>query len=160
MGDYSAATPKPTKLRFPADLSAMLVIALIALLSIFLPIIRTSIIRPVCVLAFIFFVPGYSFIAVVLPSRSDLAYAPRILLAVTLSIIIVPLIGFVLNFTAFGTSLVPYLAVQTVLTIIFVVVAVTRSSKLPENELPVTELREAFEPHMSFLPLFRTRHKP
>jgi len=160
MEDYSAATPKPTKLRVPADLSAMLVIALVALLSIFLPIIRTSIIRPVCVLAFIFFVPGYSFIAAVLPSRSDLGYAPRILLAVTLSIIIVPLIGFVLNFTAFGISLAPYLAVQTVITILLVVVAVTRSSKLPENELPVTELRDAFAPHMSFLPLFRKRHKP
>src|SRR5665647_2347 len=143
MEDYSAVTPKPTTLRFPADLSAMLAISLVALLSIFLPFIRTSIIRPVCVLAFIFFVPGYSFIAAVLPSRSDLAYAPRVLLAVTLSIIIVPLIGFVLNFTPLAISLVPYLAFQTVLTIILVAIAVIRSAKLPENELPLTELREA-----------------
>jgi len=140
--DYLATTPK-TRLRFPADLSAMLVISLVALLSIFLPVVRTSIIRPVCVLAFIFFVPGYSFVAAVLPSRSDLAYAPRVLLAVTLSIIIVPLIGFVLNFTPFAITLVPYLAFQTVLTIILVAIAVIRSARLPENDLPLAELREA-----------------
>ena len=143
MEDYPAATPKLTTFRFPADLSAMLLISLVALLSIFLPVVRTSIIRPVCVLAFIFFVPGYSFVAAVLPSRTDLAYAPRVLLAVTLSIIIVPLIGFVLNFTPFGISLVPYLAVQTVITIILIIIAVIRSARLPENELPLTNLREA-----------------
>lgn len=141
--DYSAVTPKLTTVRFPADLSAMLVISVVALLSIFLPVVRTSIIRPVCVLAFIFFVPGYSLVAAVLPSRSDLAYAPRVLLAVTLSIIIVPLIGFVLNFTPFAISLVPYLAFQTVLTIILIAIAATRSARLPESELPVTNVREA-----------------
>jgi len=136
-------TPKITPLRVPGDLSAMLVISLVALLSIFLPFIQTSIIRPICVIAFIFFVPGYSFVAAVLPSRSDLAYAPRVLLAVTLSIIIVPFIGFVLNFTPLAINLVPYLTIQTVLTIVLVVIAVIRSARLPANELPLTELREA-----------------
>ncbi len=145
--NYSATTRKLITLRFSADLSAMLVISVAALLSIFLPVVRVSIIRPVCVLAFIFFVPGYSFVAAVLPSRSDLAYATRVLLAVTLSIIIVPLIGFVLNFTPIGISLIPYLAVQTVLTIILIIIAVIRRARLPENELPLTELREPLATH-------------
>ncbi|MGZ4861177.1 MAG: DUF1616 domain-containing protein [Halobacteriota archaeon] len=127
--------------RIPSDLGVMLVISVAALLSIFLPVVRTSVIRPICVLPFIFFVPGYSFIAAVLPSRSDLAFAPRILLAVTLSIIIVPLIGFILNFTPLAISFIPYLAAQTVVTIILIIIAAIRSSRLPENELPIAEFR-------------------
>jgi uncharacterized membrane protein len=128
--------------RIPADLGVMFVISVAALLSIFLPVVSTSVIRPICVLAFIFFVPGYSFVAAVLPSRSDLAFAPRIVLAVTLSIIIVPLIGFILNFTPLAISFIPYLAAQTVVTMILILIAATRSAKLPENERPIAELRE------------------
>lgn len=65
--------------------------------------------RIVIGLPFILFFPGYALIATLFPEKSSLDLIERIALSFGLSIAVVPLIGFGLNYTPFGIRLDPIL---------------------------------------------------
>src|SRR2546430_9993563 len=52
----------------------------------------------------VFLTPGYSLVSVIFPEHRRIDWLERIVLGVGLSLAIVPLLGFVLNYTPFGVS--------------------------------------------------------
>jgi len=82
----------------------------------------------------LFFLPGYSLIAMLFPRIDDLDWIVRIALSFGLSIFIVTLLGFGLNYTPFGIRLIPILITLSFFTISLSLVAWVRRMKLPAEE--------------------------
>jgi len=89
----------------PLDLKGAYLWAFLALAGIYAPIISESLLRVVFVLPFILFIPGYLLTAALFPARDDLDGIGRVALSIGLSIAIVPLLGFALNYTPWGIRL-------------------------------------------------------
>ncbi|MGQ4557344.1 DUF1616 domain-containing protein [Halobellus sp. GM3] len=147
----------PSFLRnLPADLTAVLSVTLLTVLSVLLPVVNETPLRVLVGLPFILFIPGYAFIAALFPEagsspkgreNSGGAESPadthresgidgieRVALSFGLSIAIVPLIGLVLNFTPWGIRLVPILTTLTAFTVIATIVAAQQRWELPSDE--------------------------
>jgi uncharacterized membrane protein len=82
----------------------------------------------------VLFFPGYALIAALFPRKNDLDGIERLALSFGLSIAVVPLIGLGLNFTPFGIRLVPILVSLSVFTLVMLLIAYFRRSKLSEEE--------------------------
>ena len=83
-------------------------------------------------LLFVLFLPGYAFIAVLFPRDRDLDASERIALGFGMSIAIVPLIGFILNYTPWGISPGPVLISVASFIVIVSVIAMYRRWRLPD----------------------------
>jgi len=88
------------------------------------------------------FSPGYSLVAAVFPKRDDFDIAQRLALSLGLSIVVVPLVGVVLNFTPWGIGLYPVLISLLVFIIAASAIACYRRRRLPAEE--------RFEPRFGF----------
>ena len=84
------------------NIMAVLLIIVIA----FFP---SSALRIVLGLPLVLFFPGYTLIAALFPRTNDLSSIERVALSVGLSIVVVPLIGLILNYTPWGLKLYPIL---------------------------------------------------
>jgi|SRR5271163_291306 len=73
----------------------------------------------------ILFLPGYSLIELLYPKK-ELDELTRFALSIGLSLAVVPLVGLVLNYTPFGVRLLPVAFSLSGLTLVFLVVALTR----------------------------------
>jgi len=93
-------------------------------------------------LIFALFSPGYSLVAAIFPKRDDLDIVRRLALGFGLSIVVVPLVGVVLNFTPWGISLYPVLIALLVFIIAASAVAYYLRRRLPPEE--------RFEPRFHF----------
>ena len=80
------------------------------------------------------FSPGYSLVSAVFPKRDDLDLTRRLALSFGLSIAVVPLMGFVLNFSPWGISLYPVLIALLVFIIACAGIAYYRRRRLPAGE--------------------------
>jgi uncharacterized membrane protein len=138
--------PKPVR-RFPADLTAVVIVVLLTVLAVSLPVVRETPLRILFGLPFVLFVPGYAFVAALFPERGstpddeetaseDRGIDPieRVALAFGLSIAIVPLLGLMLNFTPWGIRLVPIVLSVGGFTIGCAVVAAVRRWELEPEE--------------------------
>ncbi len=96
-----------TKAKRSLDLSAIIVLSLA--LAVFIYALPEFPGRIVIGLPFILFFPGYALIATLFPEKKTLDLIERIALSFGLSIAVVPLIGFGLNYTPFGIRLDPIL---------------------------------------------------
>jgi hypothetical protein len=91
-----------------------------------------SYIRNILGLIFILWLPGYSFMRALFPSRfepkdsSILNNAEKVALSVIMSLAIVALMGFALNFTTFGIRFIPIILSMLTFTLSFATVAVLR----------------------------------
>ena len=90
-------------------------------------------VRVVLGLFMVLFIPGYTLIAALFPAKDDLDGIERFALSVGLSIAVVPLMGFALNFTPLGIRLVPALVSISVFTLLMIMVAVFRRNALSED---------------------------
>ena len=112
-------------------LIAVIVIALLALpAAAFAP----TAIRVVLTIPFILFFPGYTLLSVLYPRRGTLDSIERIAVSFGLSIVVVPLIGLILNFTPFGITLLPILVLTTIFIILCSVLALYRQRGLPPGK--------------------------
>lgn len=145
--------PRPVR-RFPADLAAVVFLAVATIGSVLLPIVSETPLRIVLGLPFALFLPGYAFIAALFPeagespredtSNSDETVLPRpgdgidglerVVLSFGLSIAITPLIGLILNFTPWGIRLIPIVLSISGFILIASVIAAIRRWELPEDE--------------------------
>ncbi len=116
------------------DLSAIIVLSVLLALFIFL--VPDNPVRIVIGLPFILFFPGYALIATLFPERASLDLIERIALSFGVSIAIVPLIGFGLNYTPLGIRLVPILASIIVFNVVFCALALWRRSRTAEPYEP------------------------
>ena len=108
----------------------LLVIVLVAAI-IFFP---SNILRIILGLPFVLFFPGYSLILALFPEKERLGGIERIALSFGLSIAVVPLIGLILNYTAWGIRLEPILYSITSFIFIMSIIAWFRQKRLAESE--------------------------
>lgn len=124
------------------DLKTMLAFLLITIGFVFIPIINETLLRYIVGFGLIMFVPGYTFIAAMFPGNKDVGCLERLLLSFACSISIVPIIGFILNFTQWGVRLEPVLACIAVFTIVCTLIANKRRHDLPEDRRFAIEARK------------------
>ncbi|HII93394.1 MAG TPA: DUF1616 domain-containing protein [Methanosarcina sp.] len=119
--------------KFPSDL--LLVAGLVILMDIFvlIPVLSGSIIRTALGLPLILFLPGYALIAMLFPEKSGLEGMERIALSVAMSVSVVPLIGFALNYTPWGIKEMPLITSVSIFTLIVLAIAYVRRNYLPAD---------------------------
>jgi len=89
-------------------------------------------------LALVLLFPGYMLIAALFPKGSDLDPIERVALSFALSIALVPLMGFILNFTRWGIRLYPILILLTAFMIVMSMIAwIRRARILPSEEFNI-----------------------
>ncbi|MFC1869758.1 DUF1616 domain-containing protein [Chloroflexota bacterium] len=108
----------------------MVAILLIIVISFF----PSSVWRIALGLPFALFCPGYTLVAVLFPRGSALESIERVALSFGLSIVAVPLIGLILNYSPWGIRLYPILVSVTIFIIATSVIAWYRRRRLPEGE--------------------------
>lgn len=116
------------------DLVIVLALAAITILSMFLSGAEYAIIRLPLVIAFFMFLPGYAFIAALFPGKNDISIIARLSLSGGLSLVVSPLIGFALNYTALGISRLPMAAGVASFIAVCFVITVLRRIRLPVSE--------------------------
>ena len=116
------------------DLTLALSFTFITLAFIFIPFINETVIRSAFGLALVLFLPGYVFIAALFPGKADIGNFERAALSFGLSIALVPLMGFALNYTPWGIRLVPITICLAAFTVACSLVANGRRLLLPPQE--------------------------
>lgn len=135
----------------PADLAAGVVLVVLTNLTVFVPILRESMLRVVVGLLFVLFLPGYALLAALFPERAHsrgtddvggdagpdqrqgIDGVERLALSVCLSIAVVPLIGLALNFTPWGIKLGPIMVATGGLSLVGIGIAADRRWSLPRD---------------------------
>lgn len=135
--------------RVPADLAAVVGLTVLAVGTVFLPLVRDTPLRIAVALPFVLFAPGYALVAVLFPEAEGalggadgerdaggpgISGAERVALAFGASVAIVPIVGLVLNFTPFGIRLVPLVVSLASLVLVLVAIATHRRWRLPSEE--------------------------
>lgn len=120
------------RIRLPNEL--LLINALTILLIIIITFTSPNVLRIILGLPFVLFFPGYTFIAALFPSRDALGSIERVALSFGLSIIVVPLIVFILNYTPWGIGLYPVFVSVTIFILATSVVAWRRRRRFARVE--------------------------
>lgn len=123
-----------TELKCSWDLSAIAILSL--LLALFIYLMPDNPARIVLGLPFILFFPGHVLIATLFPEKKSLDLIERIALSFGLSIAVVPLIGFGLNYTPFGIRLEPILWSLILFNIAFSILGIWRRATSDDPFLP------------------------
>ena len=118
----------------PKDLIVIAVWMLLAVLSIYVPVINETFIRVILTVPVILFIPGYVLIAALFPEKKSIDGIERFALSVGLSIAVVPLIGLVLNYTPFGIRLNPIVISLVLFTLIMMIITLYRRARLSDEE--------------------------
>jgi len=142
----------PSQVRnLPTDLVIVLSLTALTVLAVSLPVVRETPLRAVLSIPFLLFVPGYAFVAALFPEASEderevetlqnrsLTGLERFVLSLGSSVALVPLLGFVLNFTPWGIRLPPMLVAISVFTVVCVAVGARRRLALtPDRRFDVS----------------------
>lgn len=134
-------------MKISRNLDIILVILITVLLIIFtvIPPLNYTPLNTILGLIFILFLHGYSLTACLFTKKDDLDVIERFALSFGLSILIAPLITFILNFTPLGIHLIPILLSLSSFTIIFSLIAYIRRRKTPSDERFTVEFGEFFK---------------
>lgn len=119
---------------FPADLALVVLWLAADIIILYLPGLSETPLRMVFALPVLFIIPGYCLIAILFPKNDDLGLVERLMLSIGFSIVIVPLIGFALNFTPWGIQLEPIVVAIILLTWVMVLFAHYQRAVLPREE--------------------------
>jgi uncharacterized membrane protein len=144
-------------IHFAKDLFVIILWMLAAVLCIYVPFLNQSILRALFALPVILFIPGYTLIAALFPGKEDLKGLERLALSFGLSIAVVPLMGFFLNYTPWGIRLDPIIISLVIFTAVMVLIAQYRRSLLDQDKRFVVPFHrmlsgvrdELFEPGQS-----------
>jgi uncharacterized membrane protein len=116
------------------DLKLILGLVLLMLIYLYMPIINESFVRFILGFFIMLFIPGYAMMSAILPGKDDMGEAERLLLSIVLSISIVPIIGFILNYTIWGIRFEPLFFCTMVLIVFSVFIANFRRHMLPPEK--------------------------
>lgn len=94
----------------------------------------SNVLRLVLGLPFVVFFPGYTLIALLFLRKADLDGIERVALSFGLSIAVVPLVGFILNYTPWGIRLYPMLVSISLFIGIVSAIAWLRRNRLPPED--------------------------
>lgn len=122
------------KERVPVDIQ--IVIALVLLSDIFIFVLSqgTTFMRTALGLPLILFLPGYVLISALFPGKDDVGGLERLTLSFGLSIVIVPFIGFALNYSPWGITLAPIVVILSLYILFMCAIIVLRRQQLPAGE--------------------------
>jgi uncharacterized membrane protein len=107
---------------------------LLFLLVIIILLFPENIVRFILGIPFVCFSPGYTLVAALFPGKASLDKVPRLALSFGLSIVVVPIIVLILNYTPWGIALESVLGSLTAFILVMSVVAWVRRKQLPEEE--------------------------
>jgi|AGTN01.2.fsa_nt_gi Predicted membrane protein len=116
------------------DLILITIYTLIAVASIYLPIVSDTPLRSALGLGMVLFMPGYALIAALFPGRKDIDGIERTALSFGLSIAVAPLIGLALNFTSWGIRFDPIVVCLALFTLICSAAANYRRHELKSED--------------------------
>jgi uncharacterized membrane protein len=105
--------------------------AILVIIILFFP---SNILRFILGIPFLLFIPGYSFLAALYTKKEAMGGIARVALSFTLSIALVALIGFALNYTPWGIRLEPVLVAVFAFVYVVSIVAWWRQRKVKEEE--------------------------
>jgi len=113
-----------------------ILIAIIVVTFLLFPLVAFTggVLRIIFGLCLVLFFPGYTLISALFPRKGDLSGIERIALSFGLSVAVVPLIGFILNYTLWGIRLYPILISVTIFILACSIVAWRRQLRLPLEE--------------------------
>lgn len=117
-----------------ADLALVLGLALAMLAFIYVPLLSHNLVRFSLGVILILFLPGYSFLAAIYPGKEDLGHLERAVLSIGLSIILVPFVGFFLNYTTWGVTGNTILFFVMLLILFCLILAFLRRYSLPAEK--------------------------
>ena len=116
------------------DLQVAVILTFIALIFILVPPFNKTFLRALFSLPILFLIPGYVLVAALFPSKGGLDGAERVLFSFGLSIAVVSLAGFALNFTKYGITLVPIISILYVFILLISGVSIIRRGRMPEED--------------------------
>ena len=118
------------------SLDLLIVAGLVLLTDIFVlvPVLSGSFLRTFLGILLVLFLPGYALIGALFPAKKDLEGIERALLSLGLSIAVVPLMGYGMNYTDWGIREVPILTGISIFTLLMCGTAYYRRHQLPEAE--------------------------
>jgi len=128
---------------YPYSLLAIGVLVIIGWVVLFSPFVVSPFIRTAVSIPLLLFAPGYALLAALIPERETdgasgqargIDTLSRVTYSVVLSFIVVPLLGFALNFTPNGIRLVPVATLVGLLTLTATLLAVFRWRALPPSD--------------------------
>lgn len=108
-----------------------LLVFLLIIAIIFLPV---NVLRIILGLPLVLFFPGYTVIAALFPRKEGTSSIERVALSFGMSIVVVPLIGLLLNYTQMGITLESVLYSIAPFILIMSIIAWFRRKRLPEQE--------------------------
>lgn len=120
----------PIKLRNEL-ISINLLVVILIIAIIFFP---SNALRVVLALPFLLFLPGYVLMAALFPRREGMGALERMALSFGISVVIVPLIGMILNYSPWGIRLEPVLYSVSIFIFATSIIAWLRCRRLPEQE--------------------------
>ena len=116
------------------DIWLILGFVLITLLSVYTAPLNQTFIRFALGIALVLLLPGYALLIALFPGRSEMGVTERSAYSVVFSIIVVPMIGFALNFSSWGIRLDDMVISVTAFILLCSLVAILRRRKLPADE--------------------------
>jgi uncharacterized membrane protein len=140
------------KQELPVDLVLVVVWLVVSIMVINFPFLNVNPVRIVLAIPIVLFIPGYCLITALFPKNNDIDILERVALSIGLSIVILPMIGFGLNFTPGGIRLNQIVFSLTLFTGVMILVAYYRRARLqsearfriPFNKIAVTIRKEIF----------------
>ncbi|MFC1992225.1 DUF1616 domain-containing protein [Chloroflexota bacterium] len=112
----------------------LLVNILSILLIMIITLLPSNVLRVILGVPIVLLIPGYTLLVALFPRRDAFGSIERWALSFGLSIVIVPLLGFILNYTPLGIRLYPVLVSITIFIVITSVVAWHRQRRLAQEE--------------------------
>ena len=135
----------------PIDLAIVLGLTALTVVAVSLPVVRETPLRVIVSIPFLLFVPGYALVAALFPEAPEderevetlqnrsLTGLERFVISLGSSVALVPLLGFVLNFTPWGIRLTPMLVAISLFTVVCIAVGARRRLSLtPDRQFSVS----------------------
>jgi uncharacterized membrane protein len=125
--------PIPRK-KFTLDTGIIPLDILFAILIVVVVLLPTNVLRPILALPILLFSPGYILLSAIFVKKASMDRITRVILSFALSIVIVPLIALVLNYTPWGIKVESVLYSIASLNIIISIISLLRRSRVNPDE--------------------------
>jgi len=122
------------------DIKLVIAITLFALICILTPTLNTTLLRPIVGVIIISFLPGYTILAAVFPSKKDFNHIERIVFSLVLSPVTIALVGVAVNFTPPGIGVESITVSLAIIVVLTALIANRRRHDLSTAESPFFSL--------------------
>lgn len=136
---------------YNSDIIFVILLTFLCMIFVITPLLNENPIKIIFELFLILFLPGYSLMALIFPKKDDLGIVERIALSFGLSVVLFPLMIFILNYTPFGINPIPIILTISAFIIILSIFTYIRRLKFPSEELFKVEFHKIFKKFTKYL---------